>query len=186
MKKLNQTKIEILESLRSKTPLNLKEIAEIEKIKVRSANMHLLNLKWDGYVSLSEGGFYRLTDLGKKLVELSRIDREKYRRILSDSAKENVFYFYMAIDDPVFFSANNLEEFCLKIQEADINSIEFHSFRGDFESWVFHLGDPTLAKSFKSIRESGLLGEDLRNEIYKTTKNRCDQLRIFRDYKGKE
>jgi len=57
-----------------------------------------------------------------------------------------------------------------------VKSVEFHSGRGDFEKWVYMLGDVELSKSLLKLRNLGLRGEKLRSELVRVVQTRVRQL----------
>ncbi len=64
------------------------------------------------------------------------------------------------------------------IKSTDINLIEFHNRRGDFEKWaMLSLRDEALAKVFRQIRESQASGENLRNMLNEAAFRRYEELK---------
>lgn len=174
---LSRAKMDILEFLwRVNRQAKLGEIASGIGLKARSTNMHLINLRRSGYVTTTGDGSYMLTDIGREILGLPKINRELAEKILGEVSGEMAFHFYIDIDKPLMISSNSLIDFCEKIRHVELKSIEFHLTRGDFEAWISALGDIDLARRIKVIRESNLRGEDLREEIYKTIKLRCDEV----------
>ena len=53
----------------------------------------------------------------------------------------------------------------VKLDKADIVSVEFHMQRGDFEVWFKMLGDAELAKKTSLLKKKNLGGEDLRKNL---------------------
>lgn len=177
MIKLSKIKMDILEFLwRINRPANLKDIANGVGVKTRCVNMHLINLRRNNYVTKTSEGLYTLTDLGKEALGFPRVDRKVAERILSKVPYALAFHFYSELDKPLMVFSDNLIDFCEKIKSLDLKSIEFHMFRGDFEAWIKSLGDIELAKRIVLIRELNLSGEELRDEIYRAVKSRCDEL----------
>ncbi|MEM1581813.1 MAG: hypothetical protein QXK89_04800 [Candidatus Bathyarchaeia archaeon] len=178
MDKLSKVKMNILEFLwLANEPIRLKDIAKSLGLKARCVNMHLLNLKRGGYVATINGGLYVLTDLGKEALGFPKIDGEAAKKILSPVTFERAFHFYSEIDRPLMISSYSLDDFYEKVRKIDLKSIEFHSTRGDFEEWIRSLGDIELARRLRVIRESNVLGEELREKICKNVKSRCEELR---------
>lgn len=175
---LNPIKRKILEILREKgkpsTPL---DFARQLGIKNQQAMMHLLNLKSMGYVSTPERNHYAITDLGKEALGIPKLTKNQASQILSPVPHERAFHFYTGIGHYSGISANSLQDFCDKIQKITPKAIEFHLPRKDFENWIQNLGDEELAKKLATIREEGLSEEKLRQRIYETTKNRCEELK---------
>jgi len=177
MSSLSQERRDILGWIwRKEKKLGLRDIARETGLKVRAVNMHLLGLKKDGYVWQSEDGYYALTNSGKEALGFPKIDSELAAKILGKISMERAFHFYAGVDQPLAISSDSLSDFCEKIKSIDLKSIEFHISRGDFELWVHYLGDVELAKRLGLIRESGLCGETLRDEVYNVVKLRCDKL----------
>lgn len=103
------------------------------------------------------------------------IDEEKAKAILRKTLG-NAFDFFIGMHQPLGVMADSLSDFCEKIVSVDIKSIEFHTARGDFESWIHFLGDYELERRMRLIRESNLAGEELRQRLYTTIKARNDEL----------
>ena len=97
-------------------------------------------------------------------------------RILSPASQERSFYFYVEEGRPLDAVARNLKEFGEILKTVDMRSIEFHLARGDFEKWVYMLGDVELSKSLVKLRNSGLKGEKLRSELVRVVQTRVRQL----------
>lgn len=175
---LNPIKKKILEKLWEKgKPLKPLEIGRQLGIKNQQAMMHLLNLKSMGYVSTPERNQYAITELGKEALGIPRVTKNQASQILNPLPHERAFHFYTRIGHYSGISANSLQDFCDKIQKVNAQTIEFHMPRKDFENWLRNLGDDELAKKLAIIREKGLSGEELRQKIHETTKNRCEELR---------
>jgi len=102
---------------------------------------------------------------------------EEAERILSRLPSEKSFRFYVGLGQPAGPCASSLKEFCDLIEIVDVKSVEFHTFRSDFENWFKDaLGYPQLAEEIAKIREAGITGGELREQIYRVTKNHYDQL----------
>ena len=139
--------------------------------------MHLLTLRLAGYVSTPKKGYYTITEEGKEVIGFPKLTKEHASSILREVPHEKAFHFYVGLGQPLGVSAKSLPDFCEKVQTVSLESVEFHTARGDFELWIHYLGDVELAKRLRLIRESGLSGEDLRKEIYEAVKSRCEELR---------
>jgi hypothetical protein len=178
MMQLNPIKKKILEELWEKgKPSKPLEIARQLGIKNQQAMMHLLNLKSMGYVSTPERNQYAITELGKETLGIPKVTKNQASQILNPIPHERAFHFYTRIGHYSGISANSLQDFCDKIQKVSAQTIDFHMPRKDFENWIHNLGDEELAKKLAIIREQGISGEELRQKIYETTKNRCGELR---------
>ncbi|MEM2342055.1 MAG: hypothetical protein QXX94_04110 [Candidatus Bathyarchaeia archaeon] len=177
MSGLSRIRMEILRLLwQTNRPMNLKEISERMNLKTHCVNMHLLNLVRGGYVKRSDK-LYVLTDLGKEALGFPSINEKMAKKILSEVPLDKAFHFYRDLDKPLMVYSNSLTDFCEKIKNIDLNSIEFHVYRGDFEVWIHFLGDIELAHRLRLIRELGLSGESLREEVFRAVKLRCDELK---------
>jgi hypothetical protein len=99
-------------------------------------------------------------------------------RILEPVSSERAFYFYAGVGRPLGDIASSLKEFGTVIKTVDVESLEFHLARGDFEKWVYMLGDSDLAKSLVILRESKLSGEKLRAELVRVIQTRVRQIQI--------
>ena len=174
---VGQAKKKILEILwEAGKPLKSREVAKQMKLSIPSSTMHLLRLRKAGYVFTPEKGYYAITNLGKEIIGLPRIDKERALNILRAVPPEKAFHFYTETDRYTGIYANSLNDLCNKIQTIDIRSIEFHVPRGDLEFWFHDLGDLELAKRISLIRGADLSGEALRKRVYETVKSRCEEL----------
>ena len=71
----------------------------------------------------------------------------------------------------------SLKGFIKALQTVDVNAVEFHNRRGDFESWAKHsLKDEVLSRQLKEIRASKLKGEALRKAITSAAKSQFIKL----------
>ena len=176
MKNLSRENEKILELIwESAKPLTMKDASEKMGLGLRPTNMRLLNLRKAGFVAES-GGAYTITAEGKAVIGFPRISEEQSRKILHKTSPDKAFHFYSGIGQALGLSADHLTDFCNKIRSIDTKSLEFHMTRGDFESWIRHLGDTELEKRLRLIRETGLKGEALRERLYGALKSRCDEL----------
>jgi hypothetical protein len=161
-------------------PAKATEIAKDTGVGFPSVMMHILGLARSGFVSTPEKGLYVLTDKGKKMLGLPEIDVEKAAEILAYLPLEKSFHFYADYDKSLNIHAASLQDFCEKIKTIDTSSIEFHTNRGDFEAWFMGLGDVELARKTLLIREQKMLGDELRQKLYGTVKNRYEELAKIR------
>jgi len=174
---VGQDKKKILEILwEAEKPLKSREVAKQMRLSIPSSTMHLLRLRRAGYVSTPEKGYYAITNLGKEMIGMPRIDKERALNILRTVPPEKAFHFYTETDQYTGVYANSVDDLCNKIQTIDIRSVEFHLPRGDLEFWFHDLGDLELAKRVSLIKGTGLSGEDLRKKVYETVKSRCEEL----------
>ena len=157
-------------------PVKPAEIAAEIGLSFPTVMMHIIGLTKMGYVSSVKKGYYSITEKGRKIFDLSEIDRNKAEQILAYVPAEKSFHFYIDVGKPLNVYATSLGDFCDKIQKVDINSIEFHLHRGDFEAWFAGLGDKELARKIMVIRERKLSGEKLRGMLYEIVKSRHEEL----------
>jgi hypothetical protein len=103
------------------------------------------------------GGGYGITQKGKAAL-----------RAFTLVPKEVSFNFYFGIDQPLDFSAWSLEEFYRCLKQVNVESVEFHLRRGDFENWLREAcKEAELANEFGRVKAADLKGEDLRKELLK-------------------
>ena len=94
-------------------------------------------------------------------------DFEMRLRLFTVASKEP-FQFYIGLGKEKYTgkTAWSLRGFIKAISRVPIKSLEFHTNRGNFESWArFSLQNENLADQLHSIRKSGLKGEDLRSAV---------------------
>jgi predicted transcriptional regulator len=174
---LSQIKLEVLEALLvHQEPVKADQVAK-EMGKERPAiQMHLIGLTKAGYAQSPLKGQYQITNEGKKALGLNEIDKEKASTILAPTVVDKAFHFYCGIGKPLNIYAHNLQEFCDKIDKVPLESLEFHSTRGDFESWFVSLGDLDLAKKAAFLRESNTKEKNLSLKLREIVENRCKLL----------
>ena len=90
--------------------------------------------------------------------------------MIQDSA-DNAFYFYLGIGKPLQKSATDLRQFYETLKTIDIQSLEFHLYREDFEKWLNFRGEGRLSSEVSKIRRCGEKGEPLR-VILRSTVNK--------------
>jgi len=179
---LSPVKQEILEvMLLYEKPTRAIEIAKETKKEFPPVMMHLLGLARMGYVSSPEKGLYVITEKGKEALGLPKISKEKAVAILAYEPHDKAFGFYVDIGKPLNLHAHNLRDFANKLEKADIASIEFHTKRGDFETWFNGLGDAELTKKVALLKQRNVVGEDLRMQLHEIVKQRYIELAKLAD-----
>jgi hypothetical protein len=174
---LSEVKMKVLEMLwKAGKPVKSRELAQRLGLGVPPTNLHLVWLRRKGYVFSPEKGLYAITERGKEALVAPKIDGKQALQILSSVPKEKAFHFYRDVGQYLGTYASSLSEFCDKIRVVDAKSIEFHLPRRDFELWFLGLGDFELAKRMSALRESGLLGEALRQRVYEVVRSRYKEL----------
>jgi hypothetical protein len=157
-------------------PMSLEKIAKKIGVVPSSTMGYLLGLIKAKYVSVPQKHYYAITNLGKQALGLPKIDKKLALDILGSLPLEKAFHFHTELDQYLGVYANSLRDFAEKIQKIDLESIEFHLPRRDFELWIRDLGDPELSKKISLIRMASLSGDNLRKEVYEAVKSRCEEL----------
>jgi hypothetical protein len=173
---LSPVKCKILENmLLNDKPARAMQIAKETQNNFPPVMMHILSLIRVGYAKSPEKGLYAITENGKRALGIPETTRETAKAILAQTS-EKPFHFYSALGKPSSFYANSLQDFCGKILKVDVESVEFHLERGDFESWFAGLGDCELAKKMALLKEKKMNGEELRKKLHEILDNRCKAL----------
>lgn len=110
----------------------------------------------------------------------SVLNKEAGSKILRNVRESEGFHFYLAIGEPTGETAVSLEDFVGKLAAVEVQSVNFHYKRQDFQKWIREvLGDAELALRLKRIGRIGLSirGEALRSEILRTVKGRLNELK---------
>lgn len=163
-------------------PAKAVEIAEEVGLSFPPVMMHILGLTKMGYVTSPEKGRYAITEKGKGAFGFPEVNGERAQQILEYLPAEKSFHFYADVGKPLNVFAANLQDFCDKISEVDVSSIEFHTDRGDFEAWFTALGDIELARKALLIKERKTSGEEMRDKLCEIVKHRCDELLKIRQH----
>ena len=99
--------------------------------------------------------------------------------ILRKVGDAHAFYFCRGLGNFTGQKANSLEEFLQTIQKIDVQSLEFHLLREDFEKWIsLTLGDRQLAKDFAELRAHKVVDDNLRVYLSSIVSKRLKELRI--------
>jgi hypothetical protein len=113
---------------------------------------------------LAKEGFLRKVGSGFGLTEKGKNALKTFNQVPSEQG----FNFYVALDKPLGFNAQSIEQFYRYIKQVTADSLEFHLYRGDFESWMQGVcGDEVLAQAFGMVKAAGLRGEELRRALLK-------------------
>ena len=162
-------------------PAKAMEIAKDTGVKFPAVMMHIIGLAKLEYAREAEKGLYVITGKGKKTLGFAEVDKEKAAEILAYQPAEKAFHFYADVGKPLNAFAASLGDFRGKIQNIDVDSIEFHLNRGDFEAWFTGLGDFELARKTLLVREQKMLGEELRKKLDEIVRNRIEELSKIRN-----
>jgi hypothetical protein len=171
---LSPLKYKILEHmLLNDKPARAVQIAKESGNDFKPVMMHLIGLTRMGYTASPEKGQYVITQKGKKALGIPEINKERAKEILAQTSREKAFHFYVAMDKPVNLIAYGLKDFSEKIQTVAQASLEFHLGREDFQKWFTSLGDAELAKKMSLLKQTGIVGEQLREKLRETVESRC-------------
>lgn len=161
-------------------PARPTEIAKDTGVNFPSVMMHLIGLAKMNYARSPEKGLYVITEKGRKSLGLPEVDQERASEILAYQPLEKSFHFYADYGKALNVHAASLQDLCDKLMIVDLNAIEFHASRGDFEAWFNGLGDVELARKALLIREQKMLGEELRKKLFDVVKYRYEELTKLR------
>jgi hypothetical protein len=96
---------------------------------------------------------------------------------LEKSKQVAPFHFYVDIGKYAGLSAASYEDFLRTIKQVNVESLNFHLERGDFEKWATDvLRDKKLTEEIAKIRNKKLRGLTLRNRLNRTVSNRLKEL----------
>ena len=113
-------------------------------------------------------------------IKKSVLNKEAVSKILRSVRESEGFHFYLAIGEPTGETAVNLTEFVRKMATVEVQSVNFHYTRKDFQKWISEvLEDAELALRLDRIGRIrlGIRGEDLRSEVLRTVKVRLNDLK---------
>ncbi len=174
---LSPAKHEILEALfLQEKPVKAVQLAKELGKDFPPVMMHLLGLTRMGYAVSPEKGYYVISEEGKKTLGLPEVTRKKALEILAQKPWEKGFHFYAGIGKPLNLYANDLLDFCNKLAKVNVDAVEFHMERGDFEAWFTSLGDAELAKKAGLLKKKKLKSEELRRRLFEAAQGRCIEL----------
>lgn len=79
-------------------------------------------------------------------VRKSVLNRDIISKILRNVPEQEGFHFYLGIGEPTGKIAVSLTDFVKKLETIDVQSVNFHFPRKDFEKWIRDaVGDAELA-----------------------------------------
>lgn len=103
--------------------------------------------------------------------------KEVAEKILGKVPQYNAFYFFRGIGQYSGKFATSLLDFNHKVKTINIDSVDFHFKRGDFEKWIrATIGDTYLADKIAKINES-VKGEELLTQMCEMIEERLTELR---------
>ena len=101
----------------------------------------------------------------------------KYSELLAVVSYDRGFHFFTAIGHYTGETAASLVNFAAELQHIEVDSVNFHFRRHDFQNWIREvIGDKELAERIGQI-ETELSGEDLRKELVKIAQTRITELK---------
>ncbi len=110
-------------------------------------------------------------------VKKAPIDRDKALLITSSVPGEKGFHFFTDLEKPTGIFATSLFDFLEQLKTVDLESLEFHLKRSDFQKWLREIiRDDWLADQFERLRALDLAAEKLRARLVDLTEERCKQL----------
>lgn len=107
--------------------------------------------------------------------------REESAKILRELPPDQAFYFHRDTEAPTGMSAKSLAGFTGSIKTIEVDSLEFHMNRGDFEKWVTMLGDETLSQQIAHLKQGNFHGDKLRKRLQQITRLRLGFLKKLAD-----
>ena len=111
-----------------------------------------------------------------KSVEPVVYEQEVVSPLLRTLSEAQAFRFFSDLGKNTGRTATSLAEFHDQTTQIPLESIEFHTCRGDFEAWIrYGLGDNSLADQIQHINPA-LRGEILRTTIQDLVKSHLDLL----------
>jgi len=98
------------------------------------------------------------------------------RRLPTDKG----FTFFYEFARPTRIVAHDMFEFAGALSSVPVQSLQYHTERGDFERWLSQvLGDKKLAERILSMAEEKLIGEKLRKKLVMIVDARIKQLKAL-------
>ena len=141
--------------------VDMNEFAKKMGLTSTQIMQHMQELAKEGFLKRVGGGF-GITEKGKNTL-----------KAVASVPGNMRFNFYTAIGQPTGVSAGTIKEFHDLALKANVASLEFHLYRGDFENWFrTAVGDAGFADELVKIKKTDLKGEDLRKAIAKAAEAR--------------
>ncbi len=169
---LSIVRYEVLETLLlHDKPVRPAQVSKETGKEFSSIMMHLIGLTRMEYATSPEKGHYAITGKGKKALGIPEITAEKAKEILMEQSQNKAFHFYSGIGKPSNLYAHSLQDFCDKIQKINVDSIEFHMNREDFEAWFTGLGDVELARKIVLLKRKNCQEKSCAEDFTKWWKN---------------
>ncbi len=104
------------------------------------------------------------------------MDQTLSKRTLGTVPFEKGFHFTTEKGVYTGITATGLAEFAKKLETVDVNSVQFHYLRGDFQKWIQGtLEDKELADRMCFVQPN-LTGEELRRHLLKIVEKRFGEV----------
>lgn len=110
----------------------------------------------------------------------SVLNKDLVSKVLRSIPESEGFHFYLAIGKPTGETAVSLANFVEKLAAVDVQSVNFHYARKDFEKWIRDgIGDAELAIRLGRIGRIrlGIQGVALKSEVLRVVKVRLNELK---------
>lgn len=108
------------------------------------------------------------------------MNKDLVSKVLRSIPESEGFHFYLAIGKPTGETAVSLANFVEKLAAVDVQSVNFHYARKDFEKWIRDgIGDAELAIRLGRIGRIrlGIQGVALKSEVLRVVKVRLNELK---------
>jgi predicted transcriptional regulator len=155
---LKEEQFKVLKTLVEATGrMDLAAFAQKVNLTTDQTIHQIQELAKEGFLQKVGSGGYGITQKGKAAI-----------KVFTFVPKEAVFHFYYGVDRPSECTAESLKQFYEDIKQVNVESIEFHLYRGDFGNWFKEVfKDPEFTNELDRLKTNGLRGEDLRAELLK-------------------
>jgi len=166
---MNGEMLRILQTLNMiEGAVGIEEIISLSGLSQGKVLGHLPKLFLDQFIE-KKGKLFVISKKGKRILgEIELIPENR------------AFYFY--INENIYTGrvAYNIKDFLEIIKTIDVNAIEFHVQRKDFEKWIREVFvDEEFAKEVAEIGMLRISGENLRERLYEVVDKKHKMLNLF-------
>jgi predicted transcriptional regulator len=154
---LREEQFKVLKTMSEATNrMDINTFAKKVNLNPNQTIQQIQELAKEGFLQKVGGGF-GITERGKAAI-----------KAFTPVPEEMGFHFYNGMNQPTALTARTLEEFYRIIKKINVDSLEFHLYRGDFEKWLKEAcKDSELAEKIGDVKAANLKSEDLRAELLK-------------------
>jgi predicted transcriptional regulator len=154
---LKEEQFKVLKTMSEATNrMDINMLAKKVNLNPNQTIQQIQELTKEGFLQKVRSGF-GITERGKAAI-----------KAFAPVPEEKSFHFYNGLNQPTDSTARTLEEFYRIIKKNNVESLEFHLYRSDFENWIKETcKDTELADEIGCIKLAGLKGEVLRAELLK-------------------